>query len=246
MIRNILRSVWSRAGPAGPAAVILTCAALAVAGLLPATASAISVITVDGFATAGEWDEAEVVIWDPNETDYTKNQYDVKNIYLTGGWDLNMRVDVYQSPVTFKGLKTKAFLNFYFTLDADPGATYCLTINDGFGYPKDKLHLARREGTSPWVHLGEAPYALGDVFEAQVPWSLFPAGVIPEPGDEINLNNFTWVFESGNTIPDDYQDGSIVQRNDPLPIVPEPLTAAAFVMGCAGAAWRWRNSRRGV
>jgi len=217
---------------------------VAAVGLAGAPASGIS---IDGRPSVGEWDGAQVVIWDPNETKYANDQYDVENIYLAGGPSLYMRVDVYSPPTVFDGLGTKAFMNFKFNMDTDPGATYCLTINDGFGFPAGELHLLRRVGAGPWVTQGLADYAVSTepdgVFEAAVDWSLFPLGVIPGPGGHVCLSNYTWVFESGNSLPDDWNSGQILVRNDPIPVpmVPEPLTMATVFLGCAALAWRFRK-----
>jgi len=201
-------------------------------------------ITVDGTVSAGEWDEASIVLLDPNEAQYTDDQYDIAQMMLSGGTSMYMRMDVYAPPVTLVGRQGKAALAFIdWALDTDPGATYVLTVNDGFGFPAGEMHLLRRVGTGDWSDLGQATFATGPVLEAEIPWSLFPAGVIPAPGGEININTFHYVFESGDTLPDDYHDGLVVERNDPLPVIPEPVTLVTLLAGCATMAWRIRRRR---
>lgn len=200
-------------------------------------------ITVDGLVSAGEWDEASIVLTDPNETDYTDNQYDIAQIMLAGGDAMYMRMDVYAPPVTMVGRQGKASLVFInWTLDTDPGAKYVLTVNDGFGFTAGEMHLLRRETTwDYWLDLGQVTYATGPVLEAMIPWSLFPAGVIPAPGGEVAMSTFQYVFESGDDLADDFEDGMDIERNDPLPVVPEPITLVTLLAGCATAAWRLRR-----
>jgi len=212
-------------------------AALAVgAWAVPAAA-----ITVDGLVSAGEWDEASILLTDPNEPAYTDDQYDIQQILLAGGDAMYLRMDVYTPPVTMAGRQGKASFVFKnWTIDTDVGGLYVLAVNDGFGFPAGEMHLLRRD-TGDWVDLGQASFATGTVLEAVIPWSLFPAGVIPAPGGEITLSNFRYVFESGDDLPDDYQNGMDIERNDPLPVIPEPITLVTLLAGCATAAWRLKR-----
>ena len=220
------------------------CLWTAVAAVLAAGVWAVpaKAITVDGTVSPGEWDEASIVLFDPNETQYPDDQYDIAQIMLNGGTSMYMRMDVYAPPVTLAGLQGKASLVFIdWALDTDPGATYVLTVNDGFGFSAGELHLLRRVGMGNWADLGQAMFATGPVMEAEIPWSLFPAGVIPSPVGEINISTFHYVFESGDDLPDDYHNGLVIERNDPLPVIPEPVTLVTLLAGCATAAWRVRR-----
>jgi len=200
-------------------------------------------ITVDGFVSpAEEWDGVAIHLGETAPEPPIPIGYDVTDIFMAGGTELNFRLDVLDPPVVFgRGV----YLRFDFAIDQDPGAGYSISLNDGLGLPSSEIHLVRfpdwnNRGFFTRQDLGQGTYAIGDVLEAAFAWSLFPSEVL-ETG-EITLNRYWYVLESGRGTADDTGEG--VLSDPPLPIVPEPATLVGFLLGCGMLARRIRAGRR--
>ncbi len=197
-------------------------------------------ITVDGYANpADEWTDAEIHITDPAPEPPIPEAYDVTDVYLAGGWELNFRLDVYDPPIVFK---RGVYLRLDFAIDEDPGAAYSISLNDGLGLPSNRIHMVRfddwdNRGFFSKQYLGEGVFETGDLLEASFEWSLFPSGVLSE--GKITLNRYWFVLESGRGTADDAGEGPIEGTLfDPPQAVPEPITLLSFALGCGLLARR--------
>jgi len=202
-------------------------------------------ITVDGFVSpAEEWDGVAIHLGDTAPEPPIPIAYDVTDIFMAGGTELNFRLDVLHPPVVFgRGV----YLRYDFAIAEDPGAGYSISLNDGLMLPSTEIHLVRfpvwnDRGFFTMQDLGRGTYAIGNVLEAAFAWSLFPSEVL-ETG-EITLNRYWYVLESGRGTADDTGEG--VLSDPPLPAVPEPATLVGFLLGCGMLARRIRAGRRAL
>lgn len=216
---------------------------LALAG---ATAQA---ITVDGVVSVGEWTGAPVVIVDPNEA-AVPDSYDVERVMMAGGPQLYVAVEVWNDLPLFTPTPIptgRAFLNFDWNEVDGPVRYFGLTLNDHKGFPPGTLHLIEyADGTRTlFSDLGTASYAVGSAIEMSVPWSQLP-GVDPDGDGYATFASFGFLYNNGGQPPDDDSSNATVERNNPVPVIPEPLTLTGLALA-AGATLprllrrRWRS-----
>ncbi len=198
-------------------------------------------ITVDGIASPGEWDAADLHYVDPApelpvDGHSIPSAYDVTDIYVTDGGALYFRMDVVDSPLSLT--KRGVFLRYDFTIAEDPGAAYSISFNDGLGLPRGVIQLARFPDASlrDMDHvefLESGTFVSGDILEAMFSLAAFPS-VVSSTGS-LTVTYQWWILESGPLTIDDGGEGPVGG------MVPEPLTAAGVLLGCGMLVHYWKK-----
>ena len=222
----------------------------AVALALSLTGVTAQAVTIDGVISAGEWTGAPVLILDPNEAS-VPDSYDVQRIMMTGGPQLYVAVEVWNNAPLFTSAPVptgRAFLNFDWNEVDGPSRYYGLTLNDHKGFSPGQLHLVEYADATrtAFADLGLASFSIGSAIEMTVPWSML-SGVDPDHDGYVTFNSFGFLYNNGGQPPDDDHSNSTVERNDPVPVIPEPLTLTGLALAAGATLPRLlRRCRRSV
>lgn len=206
--------------------------ALVATVLLAGTARA---VVLDGVASVGEWDAAQIVVSDPNEA-LIPDSYDVERISIQGGLSLYMAVEVYNGAPSFAPAPPvptgRAFLNIDWNRTGGPTQYYGLTYNNHKGFPPGELHVIEYDdGTrTTFTDLGLAGIAIGSAIEIEMPWGLF--GALDPVDGFVTFDSLTFLYNNGGMQPDDDDSNSTRVTDEPVPVVPEPLTLTGLMLGC--------------
>jgi len=210
--------------------------ALVATVLLAGTAHA---LVLDGVASVGEWDDAQMLISDPNEA-LIPDSYDVERISIQGtALALHMAVEVYNDAPSFAPAPPvptgRAFLNFDWNRTDGSAQYYGLTYNNHKGFPVGELHVIEYDdGTrTAFTDLGLASFDIGSAIEFEMPWGMFSA-MGPADG-VVTFDSFAFLYNNGGMQPDDDESNSTLVTNDPVPTVPEPLTLTGLILGCGAS-----------
>lgn len=208
--------------------------------------AAAQAVTIDGVISAGEWTGAPVVITDPNEIP-CPDSYDVERIMMMGGSELYVSVEVWNDLPKFTPVPIqtgKAFLNFDWNEVDGPTHYYGLSLNNHKGFLATEMHLVEYADATrtTFVDLGSVNYAIASAIEIEVPWSLMTD--VDTNGDGfVTFNSFYFFYNNGGQPPDDDSTNSTIERNDPIPVVPEPLTLTGFALGLGAVVPRLLRRR---
>jgi len=211
-------------------------------------------ITIDGrFDPAEEWKDAQVIITDLNEAAIDQDSYDIERICLYGSDQLYLAFDVWNHHPQFTPappiITGRAFLNFDFNSVGAETHYYGLTYNDHKGFEPGHVHLIEYDdatrGAFSCLGLVDS-FAVGEVIEMAVPWGLFPE--ITDATRQVRFGDYSFVYNNGGIYAADDASNATVEFNQPLPVVPEPLTLLTLLPGCGLAAGvlvrRLRRGRR--
>ena len=198
--------------------------ALLAGAVLAWLAAAAPAITIDGLSSPGEWSAAKVVLTDRNEP-LIPDDYDLNQIRMDdGGHSLYVSLSVYGAkPALAAAGSARPYLNFYFNLYAGGGPVrrFGLTYNDGYGLPPGQVHLLEY-GENCWNNLGAVPYAIDEIVEVGIPWSMLPADLTS--GGPIGVQGLFFLY---NVAPGDINGDGRVDVRD--------LATLAFNYRYAGA-----------
>ncbi len=185
------------------------------AAVIAALAVPVWAITVDGVIDSYpyEWANANVVIYDPDESDVPDN-YDLEHIKMTDGENsLYVSITVHGDKIA---LAPGDYLNFYFNLYSGGGRPYRLglTYNDGYGFDSGGMHLIQYKDSEQystgmnWKDLGEPEYAIDKAVEVRIPWTMLPAELTSGGAIAVQVLFFLYNVAPGDANNDGSVDGS--------------------------------------